>query len=94
MSALHIPSALQHGNIDWLLKEYLPASTYDYIFGPEGPDPRVVDYPLVDPYSPVVLSLIYLSIVAIGPRLMRDRKAFNMKPVSRLSLSLLPLLST
>ena len=46
------------------------------------PDPRVADWFLMQsPLPTIALIIIYLTIVNIGPRLMKNRKPFDLKPI-------------
>jgi hypothetical protein len=64
----------------------------EYLLGPE-PDPRVMGWLLVDPVSPVLLTLLYLLSVPLGMAIMRNREALKLKTLTALHNVLLFALS-
>jgi len=67
-----------------LLSKLFKAINYVYHdFWEENGDPRLKSYPLMDtPWSTLALIALYLYVVKIlGPNLMRERKAFDLKKI-------------
>lgn len=63
-----------------IVQEFLPKPVSDFFVAPQGADPRVAEWFLLDsPVLPAVIGALYLLSIPVGKWFMRDREPVNVR---------------
>lgn len=74
------------------MENVIPKAYYNHLVG-DGPDPRIVDWPLMDIKYPIAISIAYLVFIPVGMAAMKGCDKFQLKSFSMLHNAILFFLS-